>query len=135
MRKVITYQPFNSLTHISCISLALAAQLNPLRTASRQAQRNTGYSIAFPFHPSKPLLRLGARGISTLNGDQSTIFALSTAPGRAAIAVIRVSGPQCLEVRMASSDLSNLTFCVGIQCSLSQNLSAKTTMCIIKDAL
>lgn len=29
----------------------------------------------------------------------STIYALSTAPGRAAIAVVRVSGPACASVR------------------------------------
>ena len=28
-----------------------------------------------------------------------TIYALSTAPGRAAIAIVRISGPQCVEVR------------------------------------
>lgn len=28
-----------------------------------------------------------------------TIYALSTAPGRAAIAVVRISGPRCLQVR------------------------------------
>jgi hypothetical protein len=31
----------------------------------------------------------------------STIYALSTAPGRAAIAVIRISGPACLQVRIS----------------------------------
>lgn len=33
--------------------------------------------------------------------DHGTIYALSTAPGRAAIAVIRVSGPRCLDVYRA----------------------------------
>lgn len=28
----------------------------------------------------------------------ATIYALSTAPGRAAIAIVRISGPRCLEV-------------------------------------
>lgn len=32
------------------------------------------------------------------DGD-STIYALSTAPGRAAIAVVRISGPACVKVR------------------------------------
>lgn len=32
----------------------------------------------------------------------STIYALSTAPGRAAIAVVRVSGPACASVRISS---------------------------------
>ena len=32
------------------------------------------------------------------NDDDWTVFALSTAPGRAAIAIIRISGPACLGV-------------------------------------
>ena len=31
-------------------------------------------------------------------GADSTIYALSTSPGRAAIAIIRISGPACLQV-------------------------------------
>lgn len=31
--------------------------------------------------------------------DEPTIFALSTAPGKSAIAIIRISGPACLKVR------------------------------------
>ena len=47
------------------------------------------------------LRRLGTISSPTsLNilGTDDTIYALSTAPGRAAIAIIRVSGPACLEV-------------------------------------
>ena len=43
------------------------------------------------------------RALSTSVQQQAqsdTIYALSTAPGRAAIAVIRISGPACLEVRL-----------------------------------
>lgn len=40
---------------------------------------------------------------SALDGD-STIYALSTAPGRAAIAVVRVSGPACVQVGQTSSN-------------------------------
>lgn len=35
---------------------------------------------------------------SPLSFDDSTIYALSTAPGKAAIAVVRISGPSCVEV-------------------------------------
>lgn len=35
---------------------------------------------------------------SVFLGAESTIYALSTAPGRAAIAIIRISGPACLQV-------------------------------------
>ncbi|KAL2816398.1 GTP-binding protein TrmE N-terminus-domain-containing protein [Aspergillus cavernicola] len=41
------------------------------------------------------------------NGD-STIYALSTAPGRAAIAVVRVSGPDCVPVYQALCPKSSL---------------------------
>jgi len=37
-------------------------------------------------------------GPNALSLDDHTIYALSTAPGRAAIAVIRISGPSCVEV-------------------------------------
>lgn len=36
-------------------------------------------------------------------GADSTIYALSTAPGRAAIAIIRISGPACLQVTSSLS--------------------------------
>lgn len=42
-----------------------------------------------------------------LDGD-STIYALSTAPGRAAIAVVRASGPACVQVRPRYAALSCL---------------------------
>lgn len=38
-----------------------------------------------------------------LTDVDSTIYALSTAPGRAAIAIVRISGPACLEVRLRSN--------------------------------
>jgi tRNA modification GTPase TrmE len=42
------------------------------------------------------------RFLSTLgNANDSTIYALSTAPGRGAIAIIRISGPACLSIYRA----------------------------------
>lgn len=41
------------------------------------------------------------RKFGLTNNDEPTIYALSTAPGRAAIAIIRVSGPACLTVYRA----------------------------------
>ena len=44
-------------------------------------------------------LSLQSRGNQTLAGfREPTIYALSTAPGRAAIAIIRISGPACLSI-------------------------------------
>ena len=42
--------------------------------------------------------RKDAHTFGTFSADSSTIFALSTAPGRAAIAIVRISGPACLDV-------------------------------------
>lgn len=39
------------------------------------------------------------RSFASLHEYASTIYALSTAPGRAAIAIIRISGTACLDVR------------------------------------
>lgn len=42
------------------------------------------------------------RSLATLgNSNDSTIYALSTAPGRGAIAIIRISGPACLSIYRA----------------------------------
>lgn len=41
------------------------------------------------------------RAFSLVQNDEPTIYALSTAPGRAAIAIIRISGPACLTVYQA----------------------------------
>lgn len=35
--------------------------------------------------------------------ESNTIFALSTAPGKSAIAVVRISGPACMDVRLTES--------------------------------
>lgn len=43
----------------------------------------------------------GRRSFTSTSGGEPTIYALSTAPGRAAIAIIRVSGPACLTVHRA----------------------------------
>jgi tRNA modification GTPase len=54
--------------------------------------------------PATPLPRGPSRSShfsSTLRGDESTIYALSTAPGRAAIAIVRCSGPACLHIYQA----------------------------------
>ena len=41
------------------------------------------------------------RTLSLVQNDEPTIYALSTAPGRAAIAIIRISGPACLTIYQA----------------------------------
>ena len=54
------------------------------------------YDTFPPWHP------IQAKGINSLiKSGEPTIYALSTAPGRAAIAIIRISGPDCLTVYRA----------------------------------
>ena len=64
--------------------------------------RSTGRAVGVPWrleeykHQCRSVIR---RTASTLSKPHdSSIYALSTAPGRAAIAIIRISGPACLEV-------------------------------------
>jgi len=48
-----------------------------------------------PYHPR------------SFSDEDSTIFALSTASGKAAIAVIRISGPACIQVSLAPERYSS----------------------------
>lgn len=54
--------------------------------------------------PSSVLDELSLSSPSVALGVDSTIYALSTAPGRAAIAIIRISGPACLQVTSSFSE-------------------------------
>ncbi|KAI4274067.1 MAG: hypothetical protein L6R38_006186 [Xanthoria sp. 2 TBL-2021] len=52
--------------------------------------------------PQRPSFPSNTKRLSTSNTvyvhDEPTIFALSTAPGKSAIAIIRISGPACLKI-------------------------------------
>ncbi|KAI5809121.1 GTP-binding protein TrmE N-terminus-domain-containing protein [Peziza echinospora] len=66
------------------------------RTKSRIAISNT--------HDKFPILQAISSALHNASmqdhdaGDDTTIFALSTAPGRSAIAVVRISGPACMDI-------------------------------------
>ena len=61
------------------------------------------YNTFRPWHSTKP------KGIhSLIRSGEPTIYALSTAPGRAAIAIIRISGPACLTVYRALCPCTSL---------------------------
>lgn len=93
---------------------------------SPMPRRTSGQARAFSSsRPSKFML----------DGD-STIYALSTATGRAAIAVVRVSGPACTSVRIPRKTTqphpvnpqTNKPF-PDIQEPLSQRPASKTALC------
>ncbi|KAJ5612344.1 hypothetical protein N7510_005538 [Penicillium lagena] len=73
------------------------------RSLQHNSLRHVRHDVAIPAHPFPPT-KGHWRSFSSnrparfiLDGD-STIYALSTAPGRAAIAVVRVSGPSCVSI-------------------------------------
>lgn len=51
-----------------------------------------------PHHHAQITLSKSQHRLYHASHEDSTIYALSTAPGRAAIAIIRVSGPACRQV-------------------------------------
>jgi hypothetical protein len=55
----------------------------------------SSFVCAAPVRPQQSCFHTEARGMF-VGGD--TIYALSTAPGRAGIAIVRISGPSCREV-------------------------------------
>lgn len=83
-------QDFKPTLRLSCdCSQAVYPSIHPTTQVARYrtvfSTVNEGQKHDQPVHESGP-----------------TIYALSTAPGRAAIAVVRISGPRCLQVRYIS---------------------------------
>ena len=76
------------------------------------------------------------RPLTTYN-DLSTIFALASAPGRAAIAIIRISGPGCLEVgtTVIVSRLSWLLMTLGLQSALSEGKGSQASSGVSADSV
>ncbi|UNI18648.1 mitochondrial splicing system protein [Purpureocillium takamizusanense] len=79
------------------ISRTTASQPRHLQVHGTTATRCHAAITAGPFRATPPRLATAGES-STLPTVGDTIYALSTAQGRAGIAVIRISGPSCLEV-------------------------------------
>jgi hypothetical protein len=81
------------------------------RTSGLPFLTATSWNSVLPSLPHKSLQRCylhsTARQTAVLGDD--TIYALSTAPGRAGIAIVRISGPACVDVSSPSfeSELSD----------------------------
>lgn len=71
---------------------AVCALLLPVQRRSARNVRDRKRNDLKDFHS----------GFAPISQVPDTIYALSTAAGRAAIAVIRVSGPACLDVRFST---------------------------------
>lgn len=79
-----------------------------------------------------------SRKVNSALDAESTIYALSTAPGRAAIAVVRVSGPACVQVSQIppiypflgdSNEFILYSYGPDIPQPLSQSTSSETARC------
>ncbi|EME86858.1 uncharacterized protein MYCFIDRAFT_30220 [Pseudocercospora fijiensis CIRAD86] len=78
---------------------AIGARHGGRRVASTSTSTNGQARAPSPVRGGVPSRPKGwTRGDKTAFNHDATIYALSSAPGRAAIAVIRVSGPACLHV-------------------------------------
>ena len=62
---------------------------------------------------------------TTAPADDDTIYALATAPGRAAIAIVRISGPACLEVRRPLPAARQALTRVGLRSAVSGPAAAE----------
>ncbi|KAB5575808.1 GTP-binding protein TrmE N-terminus-domain-containing protein [Coniochaeta sp. 2T2.1] len=80
-----------SLRRASFINATGIRASSRLATSSHYARRRTAQR-------AKPVPSIARRGIAGLSFDDDTIYALSSAQGKAGIAVIRISGPGCLDI-------------------------------------
>ena len=78
------------------------APWQPLPSCLRPWQPRTTHYWGFSTSPSVHASRMAGTyedsTLQTLAAADATIFALSTPPGKSAIAVVRASGPACLDV-------------------------------------
>ncbi|OIW29955.1 P-loop containing nucleoside triphosphate hydrolase protein [Coniochaeta ligniaria NRRL 30616] len=90
-RHALRSQAFSSLKRPAAINGLRLRPYSWATTASCHGLMRTAL-------PAKPVVLEARRGIAGLSFDNDTIYALSSAQGRAGIAVIRISGPGCANV-------------------------------------
>jgi len=110
---VLLHLTFQLLRPVECVSPFRALSISRSSRASRALSTNVfrgQYERCAVCALLLPVQRRSARndlkdfhnGFASISQVPDTIYALSTAAGRAAIAVIRVSGPACLDVRFGT---------------------------------
>lgn len=80
------------------VALGLRPYSRATTTTTRAGQHGLARKAVFQVKPRSSASG-SCRGIAGLSFDNDTIYALSSAQGRAGIAVIRISGPGCADVR------------------------------------
>lgn len=90
MRAIVSSLRRNALSQLRALKL-------PVSCRTRTTWPQCG-----PHHAVQRILKAPKERLYHTSHEEPTIYALSTANGRAAIAVIRVSGSACRQVRLAS---------------------------------
>ncbi|EFR03495.1 tRNA modification GTPase mss1 [Nannizzia gypsea CBS 118893] len=107
------YQLFPTFTCMWRISSRGHCRVQPIYTVWSRPQlwNRSGRTQSFIQYPVKPPVQVSpqTRWASFFQDEKpTTIYALSTASGRAAIAIIRVSGPDCISIYKALCPNRNL---------------------------
>ena len=95
-------------SRISCFAKHGLRPLIKARPITSSEGTRASYSLnSVRLKPRRCVSHRYERSLHTqlLSSYEPTIYALSTAPGKAAIAVIRISGPAALQVRSAIEDM------------------------------
>src|SRR5689334_7473617 len=108
-RRTLTRSAHRRLTYSRGIICSCASQ--PAWAVSRKASRVTARGLANGGALSARWL--GACGTTGLPLENDTVYALSSAPGRGGIAVIRISGPGCLDVSAPNARAKTLALTGG----------------------
>lgn len=92
-RHALRSKAFSSFRRISTVNGLKVRSTSWSTAATQHGLRRTALWV-------KPVIPQARRSISGLSFDNDTIYALSSAQGRAGIAVIRISGPACADVSL-----------------------------------
>jgi tRNA modification GTPase len=99
-RHALRSKAFSSLRRPAAI---IGLGVRPYSWAATAGQHGLGRKTVLQVKPGGSEAR---RGIGGLSFGNDTIYALSSAQGRAGIAVIRISGPGCADVSHSLSCIS-----------------------------
>ncbi|RPB25737.1 P-loop containing nucleoside triphosphate hydrolase protein [Terfezia boudieri ATCC MYA-4762] len=104
----IASTPSTAYARVCHVSHSIAPQQSILQIPPRsRASQRQGFGTSCAVRPSRMLAAYALSEVSTPvrdsgeDGVDSTIVALSTPPGKSAIAVVRASGPACLDIYRA----------------------------------
>lgn len=113
------------------VSSLRRSQLGQFKAPCLLSTFSTSHLINAPHNHGQRALRAPQHRLYHIAHHEPTIYALSTATGRAAIAVIRVSGPACRQVGQFFQNISKpaAEFSSDIRSTLSRHCLSKAPIC------